>query len=244
MTVAALVLGAGRGERFRASRARVSGESPSIDALPKALIPLAGRSLFARSLAALSAVPELDLLQPVLSQDGIEAWASLREEWGEIEHLAAPVLGGAERQDSVRCGLAALPSDIDWVAIHDAARPLVQPAEISRVIAAAKEHGAALLATPVTDTVHRVVGGQIVETPDRATLFAAATPQVFRKDWLSEALLAAATEGIVGTDDAGLVARLGYRVEVVLGEASNLKITTDADRLAAERWLESFGEGA
>jgi 2-C-methyl-D-erythritol 4-phosphate cytidylyltransferase len=244
MTVAALVLGAGRGERFRASRDGVPGAASVARALPKALISLGGRSLLARSLAAFSAVPEVTVLQPVLSQDGLDVWSSQRPEWCEIEGLAAPVLGGAERQDSVRCGLSALPADIAWVAVHDAARPLVQAKDITRVVEAARVHGAALLATPVVDTIHRVENGQIVETPERASLWAAATPQVFRRDWLSEALLAAETAGIVGTDDAGLVARLGHRVEVVPGDASNLKVTTEADRLVAERWLERQGENS
>lgn len=258
MSVAAVVLGAGRGERLRASRSRAprnGGPSPGRgddDSLPKVLLPLAGRSLLARSLAAMAAVPAIDLLQPVLSQDGIDRWPSVLAECADLAGLAvpvlgapvlgAPVLGGAERVDSVRCGLAALPAEVEWVAVHDAARPLVRTSDVEKVIAAALASGAALLATPVTDTVHRIVDGQIAETPERATLFAAATPQVFRRSWLAEALTAAAADGIVGTDDAALVVRQGHPVEVVLGDPANVKITTDADRLAAESWLAAHGE--
>ncbi len=242
MTVAALVLGAGRGERFQASRAR--GGVPGSAPLPKALVPLAGRSLLARSLLALAAAPVVELLQPVLSQDGIDRWEDVLAECGDLRGLVGPVLGGAERPDSVRCGLAALPAEVELVAVHDAARPLVRSVDVENVIAAARKHGAALLATPVTDTVHQVSQGRISGTPDRATLWAAATPQVFRRDWLAEALAAAAAEGIVGTDEAGLVARRGHPVEVVVGDASNRKITTEADRVAAASWLAARGEDA
>lgn len=247
MSVAALVLGAGRGERLRASRAGApaggSGEAPSF----KAFVPLAGRSLLARSVAALAAVPEIETIVPVLPAEAIaddEALRALRAELGPCPALAGPVAGGAERQDSVRCGLAALPPEAELVAVHDAARPLVRPDDVARAVAAARAHGAALLVGPVADTIKRVREGRVLETPPRAECRAAQTPQVFRVDWLREALERAGAEGFVGTDDASLVERLGRPVRAVEGDPENRKITTAADLAHAEARLRARAEAA
>jgi 2-C-methyl-D-erythritol 4-phosphate cytidylyltransferase len=154
-----------------------------------------------------------------------------------LRRIARPVAGGATRQASARAGLAALPAGVALVAVHDAARPLVAPSDVARVIAAAREQGAALLAAPLRDTIHRVTDGMIVATPAREQHVAAQTPQVFRVELLREALDKAAQDGIVATDDAALVARLGVRVHAVLGSPDNVKITTAADLAIAERLL-------
>ena len=236
MTVAALVLGAGRGERFVASG--------GMDALPKALVPVLGKSSLARSLGALAACPHVARVQPVLAAEWLGDPDLVRQALGGCEGVAAPVAGGRERQDSVAAGLAALPEACTHVAVHDAARPLVTPAAVSRVVEAALETGAALLATPVRDTLHRAVDSRVVETPGRTGLVAAQTPQVFRRDWLEAALDAARRDGVVGTDDAGLVARLGHPVAIVEGDPDNVKITTEADRRLVEAVLRARGEGA
>jgi len=232
MRTAALVLAAGRGERLGS-------------ALPKAFVPLAGRSLLARSLEALASVPEIDLVVPVVAAEALDRFAALAAERAGIPKLAAPVPGGRERQDSMAAGLAALPSDVGWVAVHDAARPLVRARDVSRVIAAARATGAALLVTPVTDTVKRVRGGVVLETPDRAECFAAQTPQVFRAELLREALEKARAEGVLATDDAQLVERLGVAVHAVEGDPSNRKITRPEDLAWAELELarRAAGEG-
>ena len=230
MRVAALVLGAGSGVRLRAA----------LDAAPpKALVALAGRSLLARSLAALAAVREIEWLLPVLPAEALAPWPAVRAELPDASRVLAPVAGGAERQDSARAGLAALPPEATHVAVHDAARPLVRAADVSRVVAAALAHGAALLAEPVRDTIHRVEAGRIVATPPRSECWAAQTPQVFRVDWLREAYAKAAAEGLLASDDAALVARLGYPVHVVTGHPDNFKITLPADLLRAEALLEA-----
>src|SRR5262245_45277623 len=228
MRVAALVLGAGEGQRLRATLAA---------APPKALVMLGGRSLLARSLDALASVREIERLVPVLPTSSFDAWPAVRAELAEASRVAAPVPGGALRQDSVRAGVAALPADVTHVAVHDAARPLVQPADVSRVLEAGLAHGAALLAAPASDTIHLARDGVVVTTPPRAECFAAQTPQVFRLDWLREALAKALADGVVGSDDAALVARLGVAVHVVPGDPSNLKITTAADLALAEAVL-------
>ena len=119
------------------------------------------------------------------------------------------IAGGAERQDSVACGLQAIPQDADVVAIHDGARAYVTPAEINAVVLAAAKSGAAVLGTPVTDTVKRVQGDQVVKTLDRSALRAVQTPQAFRRDVIFRAHRAARESGYLGTDDTALVERCG-----------------------------------
>jgi 2-C-methyl-D-erythritol 4-phosphate cytidylyltransferase len=228
MQVAALVLGAGSGTRLRATL-------PA--APPKAWLRLAGQTLLGRSLDVLAAVPEIGLLLPVIPAEGFDSWPEVANELRQPGRVAPPVAGGAERQDSVRAGLAVLPAEISHVAIHDAARPLVRVEAVSRVVAVAGKVGAALLGRPAADTIHRVRAGAVVETPPRSECFEAQTPQVFRIDWLREALAKADADGFVASDDAALVARLGVRVEVVPGDADNLKITTASDLAIAEALL-------
>jgi 2-C-methyl-D-erythritol 4-phosphate cytidylyltransferase len=112
---------------------------------------------------------------------------------------------------------------------------------VARVLAAARRSGAAILALPVRETVKRVAGGWIRETPRRSELWAAQTPQVFRAPLLREALAKARTDGFRGTDDAELVERLGVRVEVVEGDPENLKITDPWDLVLAEEILKKRG---
>lgn len=224
MRVGAVLVAAGRGERFG-------------NALPKAFVALAGQPLVLRAAAVLAAVPEVTHIVPVIPGNAMERWRTLLTEFGEPAVLGAPVAGGAERQDSVRAGLEALPADVDLVAVHDAARPLVRPEAVSRVVAAAARAGAAILAIPARDTIKRVTEGRVVATPDRATCWAAQTPQVFRVALLREALAKAASDGHRGTDDAALVERLGITVHVVEGDSDNLKLTHPEDLAVAERIL-------
>jgi 2-C-methyl-D-erythritol 4-phosphate cytidylyltransferase len=224
MRVAALVLGAGVGERL--------GE-----AIPKAFVPLCGKPLLVRALEAMAAAPEIDVAIPVIGEAEVSRLAALEAELAAIPGLLPAVIGGAERQDSMTAGLSALPADVTFVAVHDAARPFVSAEAIDRVVAAARRCDAAILAVPVRDTIKRVRDGRIVETPIRSECYAAQTPQVFRVEVLREALEKAAAEGFVGTDDAEIVERMGVPVEVVPGDPSNIKITDRADLIAAERWL-------
>lgn len=239
MTVAALVLGAGSGERLRESLR--AGESERVEGaaevLPKAFVPLAGRCLLLRSLEAVAASAEVDLVVPVVAREAMPRLAGLESELRQIPKLRPAVAGGEERQDSVGCGLEALPGEVTHVAVHDAARPLVRPGDVSRVVRAARSCGAALLAIPVRDTIKRVEAGRVVATPPRSECYAAQTPQVFRVDWLRDALAKAEAEGVRGTDDASLVERLGVAVEVVEGDPANLKITSAEDLALAEVWL-------
>jgi 2-C-methyl-D-erythritol 4-phosphate cytidylyltransferase len=239
MSVAALVVGAGRGERFRAS---LRG-APERE-LAKGWQLLGGRPLLVHAAAALAAVPEVGCVLPVVAAEALADLERLAPGLRELPKLLPAVVGGAERQDSVRAGLEALPGGVHLVAVHDAARPLVRAADVSRVVAEAERCGAAILAAPIPDTVKRVREGRIVGTPPRAECFAAQTPQVFRIEWLREALAKADADGVRGTDDAALVERLGVEVRVVPGPATNLKITTAADLALAEALLPLLARGS
>lgn len=145
--------------------------------------------------------------------------------------------GGAERTDSIQNALAKVRDEIDFVAIHDAARPCTADKLIDQVFAAAQQHGAAILAIPVASTLKRAAPGKpatIAETVDRSGLWEAQTPQVFRRELINKAY-AARTAAL--TDDAQLVERIGVSVALVEGSAMNLKITTKDDLRLAEQVL-------
>jgi len=151
--------------------------------------------------------------------------------------------GGAERFDTIALALAAVPSEVDHIAVHDAARPCLTSELVTAVFAAAVEHGAALLAVPVADTLKRVgPDNRTIETVSRLGLFGAQTPQVFRRDLLEQAYAARENllkSGVAITDDAQLVEALGHPCMVVVGSAMNLKITTPDDLLLAAAILQS-----
>lgn len=147
------------------------------------------------------------------------------------------IVGGAERADSVLNGLAHVRADIDFVAVHDAARPLIVKEWIDRVFRAAEEHDAAILATPVTSTLKRVDSSQsIEETVSRVNLWAAQTPQVFRRELLMDAY--ARRGKLQATDEAQLIENIGRTVKIVPGSSLNIKITTPEDLRIAEQLLE------
>jgi 2-C-methyl-D-erythritol 4-phosphate cytidylyltransferase len=166
------------------------------------------------------------------------------EEHSRCETLLAPLdlplrfaAAGAERQQSVAAGVALLDPDCVIAVVHDAVRPLVDPAAIAACMKAAHETGAAILAIPVADTVKRCVGDRVLETVPRGDLWLAQTPQAFRADVLRRAHADAARDRIAATDDAALVERLGLPVTVVPGSPSNRKITTPEDLAWAEALL-------
>lgn len=148
------------------------------------------------------------------------------------------VAGGRLRQDSVRIGLSLVDSQSALVMVHDGARPLICPQEIERCLKAAAEHGAAILAIPVQDTLKAVEqSGTIHHTVAREGLWQAQTPQVFRREILQQAFAAADRDGFVGTDEASLLEHAGIPVQVVEGLKNNNKITRFPDLALAEALL-------
>lgn len=142
--------------------------------------------------------------------------------------------GGKERQDSVSNG-AALCGDAEYIAVHDAARPFITPEEIETVCADAEKYGAATLAVPVKDTIKvAAADGTVCATPERSTLRAIQTPQVFRLSLYKEALCLAKSAGKQYTDDCQLIEAAGGKVYLTPGDYKNIKITTPEDLLVAE----------
>jgi 2-C-methyl-D-erythritol 4-phosphate cytidylyltransferase len=148
------------------------------------------------------------------------------------------VAGGAERQDSVRLGLAEVGTDAEIVLVHDAVRPFLTAGMVAQVAEAAAKHGAAIVAIPMRDTVKRVgPDGLIDETVDRKLLWLAQTPQAFKRTLLEDAHARALKSGFRATDDAQLVEQLGHRVAIVEGSTDNIKVTRPEDLAMGESIL-------
>jgi len=227
MKVAAIVVAAGQGSRMGAG-------------LSKVFLPLAGVPMLVLTLRALLAAEQIAEVVVVVARDNVSGWLRLLDQWGPWRIAPKHAVGGAERQDSVAAGLAALADDTEIVAVHDGARPFVPVACVNAALAAAAAAGAAVVAVPSRDTVKLVdERGLVVETLARDRIWLAQTPQVFRADLLREAHARAAREGVTATDDAALVERLGRRVRIVPGDPANLKITTPEDLRWAEWYLRS-----
>jgi 2-C-methyl-D-erythritol 4-phosphate cytidylyltransferase len=145
------------------------------------------------------------------------------------------VPGGERRQDSVRAGLDRINHDAKYVAVHDAARPLITPEQIERAFAECRVHGAAALAQPVNDTLKRAGADLlVVGSVDRCQLYAMQTPQIFERKLLEDAYRAVYAENILVTDEVSAVERLGYKVALVLNDDFNLKITYPRDLPVAD----------
>lgn len=211
------------------SGSRMGGERP------KQYRMLCGKTVIEHSLAALLALPQLQRVVVALAPDDA-CWAALP--------LAAHprlqcVPGGAERFQSVLNGLQALPAaDSDWVLVHDAVRPCVSVADIEMLLnAVADDAVGGLLALPVADTIKRSDAGRVAATLDRNGLWQAQTPQVFRYGLLKTALQDALDAGVVVTDEAAALERLGHAPLLVSGSARNIKLTWPQDMALAAALL-------
>jgi 2-C-methyl-D-erythritol 4-phosphate cytidylyltransferase len=168
-----------------------------------------------------------------------------REQFNEIlkrfsiKKVISMVSGGTERQHSVYNGLKKVKNS-DIVLIHDGARPFITVEKIHELVQAAKEHGAAVVAVPVKDTIKRGIDGYVHETVERSSLWAVQTPQAFHVSLVLEAHERASLEGYIGTDDASLVERMGKQVKIVEGDYRNIKLTTPDDLLFAQAILSSW----
>jgi len=219
--VAAVVVAAGRGHR-------AGGE------IPKQYRLIGGQPVVRATLATFLEHPDIDTVQTVIHPDDKESFGAATS---TLADLPSPVWGGATRQASVRAGIEALRTTRpDIVLIHDAARPFITGALITRAIAAAAEHGAAIPAVAVADTVKKIDERDIVtETVDRSRLRLVQTPQAFTFDLIADAHNRAAAAGRDDfTDDAALAEWAGHRVAVFAGEAGNVKLTTNEDFIRAE----------
>jgi 2-C-methyl-D-erythritol 4-phosphate cytidylyltransferase len=217
----AIVVAAGAGVRMGA-------------AVPKALMPLAGRPMLAWSLDALRACPRVEAVV-VVAPPGLEAQVA------EVAGAAATVVpGGDSRAESVREGLRAAPAGAALVLVHGAARPLVTPELIDAVLDGVEGADGAIAAAPAADTLKRAgEGGVIEDTVPRQGLWGAQTPQAFHLHVLAAAVEAAEDEGrlAAATDCASLLEARGGRVRLVESRAPNLKVTTPSDAALAEALL-------
>jgi 2-C-methyl-D-erythritol 4-phosphate cytidylyltransferase len=193
---------------------------------------LGGVPVLLHSLRAFERAPSVGSIVVVVRADTLHATRALVERHG-LRKVAAVVVGGERRQDSVLAGLNAV-ERAEIVLVHDAARPLIDQDTIERGVALAREHGAAVPAVPVRDTIKRVVDGRVVETPSRAELWAALTPQCFRLELLRRAHAESADDA---TDDCVLVERLGHPVVAYPSSPRNIKITVADDLRIAEALL-------
>jgi len=218
-----------------------AGGSKRMAGIDKLFASLCGRPVLAYTLEAFLAVPVIQQIVLVLSERNRHDGQALVD---ALDHRGKDVrvcLGGQQRQDSVRQGLAAT-SGVRWVVIHDGARPLVTVEIILAGLREAQATGAAVAAVPVKDTVKVVdpVSFSVRETLPRSELWAVQTPQVFRYD-----LIALAHREAVGevTDDASLIEQLGGVVRVYTGSYENIKITTTEDLLLADQIVRKRSAG-
>ena len=211
--------------------------------LPKQYARIAGRTLAAHTLAALARVPRLQATLVVLAPG--DAQFEMPDAVTDAARLWVAACGGATRAATVANGLAELQrrgaADDDWVLVHDAARCLVMPEWIDRLIdACLPDAVGGLLALPVADTLKRAEGGRVAQTLPRADKWAAQTPQMFRIGMLREAL---AKAGSAVTDDASAIEAVGLAPLLVEGDAGNLKLTWPSDFTLAERVLAARPKG-
>ncbi len=223
--VTALILAAGRGTRMQAD-------------VNKIFLPLFGQPLVLHTLQIFQAHPLIDSIILVAAAEDIESINALidRRKLTKVRHI---VPGGETRQESCWLGLQEAEA-VEFVAVHDCARPLIDLDTIRRTIEAAKQHGAALAAVPCKDTLKESTeSGFVAQTPDRRKYWQAQTPQVMRSDWLRQAHQKARQENYQATDEASLIEYLGQPVKLVQGNYQNLKVTTQDDLSMTESLLKA-----
>lgn len=214
-----------------------AGSASRMGGIDKVMAPLGGEPMIVRTVRAFQQCDAIREIVIVTRPDLICAISGL---CAGMDKLRAVVSGGASRQESVWLGLNALSEGTGLAAIHDGARPLISVAVIDRTVRAANSCGAAAPAIAVKDTIKIVKGGLVEQTPDRATLQAVQTPQVFDFDLLRAALKKAEEDKAAVTDDCSAVERLGMKIKIVEGDERNLKVTTPMDLKIAEMLLEEM----
>lgn len=222
---AVILPAAGQSSRFRRNQRK------------KPFLDLKGRAVWLRSAEHFTNRDDVAQVIVVVSADDLE-W--FREKYAaNLAFMNVDIVtGGDSRAESVKNGLAAVKPEVKFVAVHDAARPLLVKPWVDQVFAKAAETGAAILGVPVTSTLKRVADERIRETVPRESLWEAQTPQVFRRDWLEAAY---AQQGhLEPTDEAQLVEQSGQPVAIVTGSPMNFKITSADDFRLAEVTLDAL----
>ena len=214
-----------------------AGSASRMGGIDKVMAPLDEEPMILRTVRAFQNCDAIREIVVVTREDLLTAIMGLCK---NMDKVKAVVAGGKDRPESVRLGLNALSDKVKLAAIQDGARPLVTNAVIDRTVRAANTYGAAAPGIPVKDTIKTVRGGLVSDTPDRSTLQAIQTPQVFDYDLLRGALKKAWEEDAPITDDCSAVERLGFKVKIVEGDERNIKITTPLDLKIARLFLEEM----
>ena len=219
-----IVAAAGAGKRLGLGKNKAFAEVGGLPLLVQCLRMINDTGMAHKTIVAVGA-DEVAMTEALL-KDYHEYFAGLQ---------TAVVAGGAERTDSVKNALALAGSE-GWIAVHDGARPFAGTEVFERTLQAAQQTGAAIAAVPVKNTIKVVdADGFVVNTPQRSSLMAVQTPQIFKTQLLQRAYSDENLKGASVTDDASLVERLGVKVAVALGSYENIKITTPEDLLLAEK---------
>lgn len=214
-----------------------AGSASRMGGIDKVMAPIGGEPMILRTVRQFQNCDAIKEIVVVTRSDLIVPIADLCHGFDKVR---AVVVGGDSRDASVAMGLNTLSEKCTLVAVQDGARPFTDWQLIDRVVRAANTYGAAAPAIPVKDTIKVVRGGVVKETPDRSTLKAVQTPQVFDYDLLRGALRKAREDGKVLTDDCSAVEYMGMSVKIVAGDERNIKITTPMDLKIAELILEEM----
>ena len=212
-----------------------AGSASRMGGIDKIMAPLCGEPVIVHTVRRFQ---ECDAIREIVIVPRPERIIPIMDVCHGFSKVKAVVVGGNTRDASVSMGMNTLSAKCKLVAVQDGARPFATWQLIDRVVRAANSYGAAAPAIPVKDTVKVVKGGLVAETPDRATLKAVQTPQVFDFGLLRGALKKAKADGLAITDDCSAVEHMGMRVKIVEGDEKNIKITTPFDLKIAELIME------
>ncbi len=222
MSNTAIILAAGNGTRMKCEKSKL-------------LLEIDGKTVIERSVNAFLSVSDIDEIIVTVREEDIEVFSNMLP-----DERVTFAIGGDTRQKSVKHAVDTIDT-ADYILIHDGARPLVQVEDIENVLREAKDCDAAALGVRVKDTIKTVDQDSfITDTPDRASLFAVQTPQIFNFEMFKEAMEQAEADGRDFTDDCQLIEHLGKKVKMVEGSYSNIKITTPEDIPLAENYLKGM----
>ena len=212
-----------------------AGSASRMAGIDKVMAPLEGEPMLLRTVRAFQ---DSDVIKEIVVVTRPDLLMQVTGLCKNLTKVTAVVAGGKDRPESVRLGMNALSDKVKLAAIQDGARPLITGAVIDRTVRAANTYGAAAPGIPVKDTIKTVKGGLVSETPDRSTLKAVQTPQVFDVNLLRGALAKAKADGVQVTDDCTAVENLGMSVKIVEGDERNIKVTTPMDLKLAQMLME------
>ncbi len=222
MKVGAIIPAAGRGKRIGAS-------------VPKQFLQIQGKPLLHHTLTVFASCELIDYVVLVMPWTDVDETG---DDWlNKYEIVREVVVGGEQRQDSVYNGFNSLEEETGIVVVHDGVRPFTTPQMIISTVEAAQQHGAAITAIPVSDTVKQAADGFVKQTVSRDGLWRVQTPQAFQYGLLKQAFKKAKKDSYYGTDEGSLVEYLGERVKIVPGSELNIKITRKEDLILGESLL-------